>query len=119
MEPHTDFDWSRVDEPEAPEQMQSTDEPVFDALRRITRFLRSKDRARLTLDCMALALGDTEVSSMRSVAREHGVTPAAISKRTREIREELHLSINVHNKSASAVEKYRNNRSHRRLDRSP
>lgn len=77
--------------------------------RRIVSYARSKDRARLTLDCLYIALGDAEIEgvSMTEMSARHGVTKAAISKRVREIREDLHLPRTGFNKTEHACETYR------------
>ena len=114
-----DFDYDAVDAQPGAEPLTHSTGDVFEALRRYFRYIRSKDRTRLTLDCMFLALGDedAQAETMTSIAEKHGLTKAAVSKRTKEIRADLHLSINCNNKSGSAVEKYRGNRSPLRLDR--
>src|SRR5207248_316670 len=57
--------------------------------------------------------------TMTRIAHEHGLTKAAISKRTKEIRRELHLSINANNKSPNASHRYsQTNRSPLRVDES-
>jgi hypothetical protein len=91
---------------------------MLESMRRITRYIRTKDRTRLTVDCMFLALGDEDAESetMTSVAEKHGVTKAAVSKRTKEIRVQLHLSINANNKSSRAIAKYRDNHSPLRIE---
>lgn len=114
----TDFPYDEIDGRADPGEELMTKADCFEALRKIVRFVRGKDRARLTLDCLHLALGDSEAeaTTMTVLAEEYGLTKAAVSKRTKEIREQLHLSINANNKSAHAVEKYRNNRSPLRLE---
>lgn len=113
------FDYDAVDGKAHQSPLLYSQDDVLEILRKNNRFIRSKDRARLTVDCIALALGDSEAETvtMTTIAKEHGLTKAAVSKRTKEIREQLHLSINANNKSARAVEKYRNNRSPLRLTR--
>lgn len=86
--------------------------------RRLVSFIRGKDRCRVTVDCLYLALGDADLEAitMTSIAADHGLTKAAISKRTKEIRQQLHLSINANNKSPHATQRYREtNRSPIRL----
>jgi hypothetical protein len=110
------FDYDAIDEaenPDAPRRKQ--EEPalsradLLEFARRLVSYIRGKDRCRLTVDCLHLALGDADLlaATMTSVAKQHGVTKAAISKRTKEIREELHLSINANNKSPHASHRYR------------
>lgn len=112
-----DFDYDALDRNPGDEPLTHSLSDVLEAMRKVIRYIRTKDRARLTVDCMFLALGDGDVENetMTTVAEKHGITKAAVSKRTKEIREQLHLSINANNKSAHAVDKYRNNRSPLRL----
>jgi hypothetical protein len=110
------FNYAAIDgEVEKPPPVSLPD--IFEFGRRIVSYIRSKDRARLTTDCLFLALGDAELEqeTMTSVAKRHGITKAAVSKRTKEVRVHLHLNINANNKSTHAVEKYRANRSPLRL----
>ena len=108
LEASVGFDFDAVD-PQPGEFSRYSREDLLEVLRRYIRFIRSKDRARLTIDCLRLAIGDADVESeaMTTVAEKHGVTKAAISKRTKEIREELHLTINANNKSEHAIQQYR------------
>lgn len=127
MDASEPFNYDALDAPVPPAVEDAWDREDPDRIadlcefgRRIVSYIRSKDRARLTTDCLFLALGDAELEqeTMTSVAKRHGITKAAVSKRTKEIRTHLHLSINANNKSSNAVQKYRDNRSPIRLDRS-
>jgi hypothetical protein len=114
------FDYDAVDgiADRPPNEKPITHDDLLEFGRKICRFVRGDERARFTIDCMFLALGDEDAAqfeTMTSVAEKHGITKAAVSKRTRELRAQLHLSINANNKSASAVEKYKHNRSPIRL----
>jgi uncharacterized membrane protein YhiD involved in acid resistance len=111
------FDYDAVEGKPGAEPLVHSTGDLLEALRRNLRYIRSKDRARLTVDCLFLALGDEDAESetMTSIAEKHGLTKAAVSKRTKEIRAQLHLSINQNNKSADAVRQYQNNRSPIRL----
>ena len=112
------FDYDSVDE--EPADIPESKVELLEFARRLVSFIRSKDRARLTVDCLYLALGDAELEgeTMTSVARRHGVTKAAISKRVKEIRAALHLPTTPNNKSAHAAARYaQTNRSPLRLDR--
>lgn len=87
--------------------------------RRLVSYIRSHDRARLTVDCLYLALGDAEVEAetMSTVGAKHGITKAAVSKRVKKIRADLHLPPTSNNKSSYASHKYsRTNRSPLNLD---
>lgn len=101
-----EFDYDALDEPQT---LPAEYVDKIDFGRRLISYARSKDRARLTLDCLYIALGDAEIEgvSMTEMSQRHGVTKAAISKRVREIREDLHLPRTGFNKTADACEKYR------------
>lgn len=117
------FDYDAVDgeEDRQPGPMV-TQADLMEFARRLVSFIRGKDRCRVTVDCLHLALGDADLEdiTMTSVAGKHGLTKAAISKRTKEIRQQLHLSINANNKSPHASHRYsETNRAPLRLDKSP
>jgi hypothetical protein len=68
------------------------DERVFDALRRIIGELLSENNAGLSLECLALVTGVAfDGSSMSDIARRHGLTRAAVSKRCIALSDQLHL----------------------------
>ena len=83
-------------------------EEVLEFGRRLVSYIRGKDRCRLTVDCLYIALGDAALEgvSMTLIAQRHGVSKAAVSKRAREIREDLHLPRTGYNKSEAACVKY-------------
>lgn len=101
--------------------------PIVEPLRRIFSYINSKERARLTVHCVCFALGvfDLEADNrayagpvtMTDLAKIHGVTKAAISRRVKEIRQELNLPPTRANKSSDACRKYaRTNSSPIRLE---
>ena len=109
------FDYDAIDEKENPKAPHRAAETLahshgdqMEFARWLIRFIRKKDRCRLTVDCLYLALGDADLEAitMTSVAAKRGLTKAAISKRVREIREQLHLPINANNKSQDARHRY-------------
>jgi hypothetical protein len=106
-----DFPYDEIDadEPAAPTASPSHHADTLEFARRLVSYIRSQDRARLTVDCLYLALGDAEVEAetMSTVAAKNGVTKAAVSKRVKKIRRELHLPITANNKSAAASARYR------------
>lgn len=121
-----DFDYDAIDEDlDGPAQPASETERLADALefgRRIVSLIRTRPRARLTAECLHLALGDADLEgvTMTDVAKACGVTKAAVSKRVKEIREHLHLRPTANNKSDHARRVYaRTNRSPIRLDPQP
>ena len=106
-----DFDYDAIDRHEAPPARRVEVETVAEKMefaRRLISFIRTKARCRVTVDCIFLALGDAELESatMTSVAKANGLTKAAISKRTKEIRAQLHLGVNANNKTAEASRRY-------------
>lgn len=109
------FDYDSLDGvEETPSNLRFSEADLMEFGRRIISYIRAHDRARLTVDCMYLAMGDAEVEhvTMTDVAHLHGVSKAAISKRVRDCREELHLPVNANNKSPRACAVYaRTNRS--------
>ena len=118
-EPHVDFDFDAIDPVPADASPSLVD--ALELVRRVNSFIRAQDRSRLTVDCLFLALGDAEIEgeTMTSVATKHGLTKAAISKRVKQIRLQLHLSINCNNKSPAASKRYaQSNYSPLRLDKS-
>jgi hypothetical protein len=70
-------------EPVATEPATSEMSPdVMDVLRRILGELMAQDNIRLTLECLALVTGlSYSGNSMTDIAKRHGVTRAAVSKR--------------------------------------
>jgi hypothetical protein len=114
----TGFPYDELDaEPPAPGTEDHANALEFG--RRLVSYIRSQDRARLTVDCLYLALGDAELEAetMSTVAAKNGVTKAAVSKRVKKIRRELHLPLTANNKSTHASQRYRiSNASPLRLD---
>jgi DNA-directed RNA polymerase specialized sigma24 family protein len=69
------------------------DERLWDVLRRLLGELLNQTNAKLTIECLAVVsgigfLGD----SMTEIAKRHGVTRAAVSKRCVELTEKLGLN---------------------------
>lgn len=62
-------------------------------LRRLVADIVSEDNTRLTIDCLTIALGLRvyDGDSMTKVAKRHGITRAAVSKRCVDITERLKL----------------------------
>ena len=109
------FDFDAVDRAlgEAEEVAEAS---IVEPLRRIFSYINSKERARLTVHCVCFALGVFELESnnknyrgpvsMTDLAKVHGVTKAAVSRRVKEIRSELKLPPTRANKSEHACRKY-------------
>jgi hypothetical protein len=65
---------------------------TWSALRRLVTLIRSQDNVQLSIDCFALVSGmQYDGESMAAIARRHGVTRAAVSKRCVELTETLGL----------------------------
>lgn len=108
-------------EPE-PEPMGDTcdSETVHDAIRRVVAKILCHDNARLTTECIALVSGLAYTgSSMTDIAKRHGVTRAAVSKRCVELTELLDLPPSRAMRSLTARKRYRDarNRSTRSHER--
>lgn len=74
-------------------QAQHTDaEQVWDAVRRLIGELLAQKNAKLALECLALASGVSFLGdSMTEIARRHGLTRAAVSKRCVEFAQKIGL----------------------------
>ena len=72
---------------------ENVDEKVMDVLRRLLGEVLTQKNVRLTLECLAVACGlsTLEGESMSSIAKRHGLTRAAVSKRCVDITEKLNL----------------------------
>jgi hypothetical protein len=67
-------------------------EAAWDALRRVIGELICEDNARLSLECLALVTGVAfDGSSMSTIAKRHGISRAAVSKRCVALTDQLHL----------------------------
>lgn len=115
----TEFPYHEVDEEPAPQAGPAHHAETLEFGRRLVSYIRGQDRARLTVDCLYLALGDAELEAetMTAVAAKHGITKAAVSKRVAKITADLHLPPTANNKSTHASKRYSlTNRSPVRLD---
>lgn len=95
-------------------------ETVHDAIRRVVAEILCHDNARLTTECIALVSGLAYTgSSMTDIAKRHGVTRAAVSKRCVELTELLDLPPSRAMRSLTARKRYRDarNRSTRSHER--
>jgi hypothetical protein len=93
--------------PEAPSMGSATE-----ILRHLVADIVREDNTRLTLDCLAIALGMRVYSgeSMTEVARRHKITRAAVSKRCVDITERLNLPPSRAMRSKKARQIYRTSR---------
>lgn len=83
-------------------------ERLHDLLRRLVGELIGQDNARLSLECLALVTGLAYCGdSMTEIARRHGVTRAAVSKRCVELTRALNLQPSRAMRSIPARRSYR------------
>jgi len=95
-------------EPDQPLGDAANSEQIWDVLRRLIGELLAERNARLTLECVALVSGLSFVGdSMSAIARRHGVTRAAVSKRCIELTERLRVMPSRAMRSLTARHAYR------------
>ena len=98
-------------EPEAqPSTSHESDNPeaLWDALRRMLGELLNQKNAKLTLECFAVVSGASFMGdSMTDIARRHGVTRAAVSKRCIDIAQQLNLPPSRSMRALAARDAYR------------
>jgi DNA-binding phage protein len=94
---------------------------VADVLRHFVADLISEGNTRLTVECLAVALGLCAYNgeSMTSIAKRHGVTRAAVSKRCVDITQQLNLPPSRAMRSEMARKIYRNSQLKRNQSRKP
>lgn len=86
-------------------------EHLHDLLRRLVGELIGQDNARLSLECLALVTGLAYCGdSMSEIAKRHGVTRAAVSKRCVELTRTLNLKPSRAMRSLKARQSYRRSR---------
>ncbi|MEE4210808.1 MAG: hypothetical protein V2I43_16275 [Parvularcula sp.] len=95
------------------ESPQDESDRIWETLRRLLGELLSTPNAQLSLECLALVsgvgfLGD----SMTAIAKRHGVTRAAVSKRCIQLTEQLDLLPSRAMKSLTARQAYRTAQKH-------
>ena len=90
------------------QDQSSSQEQVWDVMRRMLGELLSHDNARLTVECLAVVSGlQYSGASMTEIAKRHGVTRAAVSKRCVELTELLDLRPSRAMRSLTARHRYR------------
>ena len=84
-------------------------------LRHLVADIITEDNTRLTIDCLAIALGLRVYAgdSMTTIAKRHGITRAAVSKRCVDIIERLKLPPSRAMRSENARKIYRNSQLNR------
>ena len=86
-------------------------ELIHQAIRRVIAEILYHDNARLTTECIALVSGLIySGDSMSEIARRHGVTRAAVSKRCVELTEMLDLPPSRAMRTLTARKRYRDAR---------
>ncbi len=71
---------------------------------RILRYVRYGSRARLTVDCLFIAMNGEQIGgvTMAEIARQHGLTTQMISKRVQQVQLDLRLPACRYNKSEAS-----------------
>ena len=82
---------------------------IANAVRRMLVIIRSQARPALTCDAIAIAMGIHigEGRSLEEIAKAHGITKQALSKRVIRICDDLHLPPSVLMRSVESRESYR------------
>ena len=103
------------------EQAGTINHDAIDVLRHFVADLISEGNTRLTVECLAVALGLSAYNgeSMTSIAKRHGVTRAAVSKRCVDITRQLNLPPSRAMRSEKARNTYRNSQLKRNRSRKP
>ena len=98
----------QLERPEVPSA--DIDERIMDVLRRLLGEVLTQKNSRLTLECLAVACGLTTLQgeSMTRIAKRHGVSRAAVSKRCVDITQKLNLPPSRSMRSPKARKVYRN-----------
>lgn len=91
------------------EQGSTINHDAIEVLRHFVADLISEGNTRLTVECLAVALGLSAYNgeSMTSIAKRHGVTRAAVSKRCVDITRQLNLPPSRAMRSEKARKTYR------------
>jgi hypothetical protein len=94
---------------------------AVEVLRHFVADLIAEGNTRLTVECLAVALGLSSYNgeSMTSIAKRHGVTRAAVSKRCVDITTQLNLPPSRAMRSEKAREIYRTSQLNRHSSRKP
>lgn len=96
-------------EPQETEEIQQEEgDRIWEVLRRLLGELLSSPNTQLSLECLAIVSGVGFMGdSMTAIAKRHGVTRAAVSKRCVQITEQLNLMPSRSMKSLTARVAYR------------
>jgi hypothetical protein len=97
-----------AEDQEAEEIQQEESDRIWEVLRRLLGDLLSSPNTQLSLECLAIVSGVGFMGdSMTAIAKRHGVTRAAVSKRCVQITEQLNLMPSRAMKSLTARKAYR------------
>ncbi len=101
------------------DQSDAITRDAIEVLRHFVADLISEGNTRLTVECLAVALGLSAYNgeSMTSIAKRHGVTRAAVSKRCVDITTQLNLPPSRAMRSEKARKTYRNSQLKRNRSR--
>jgi len=103
-----DFDIADAIDPEPQSGDSLTDEALWDIMRRLLGEILGMHNRSLTVECLAIVSGLSYFGdSMCDIARRHGVTRAAVSKRCVELTERLSLPPSRAMRSLTARKSYR------------
>ena len=106
-------------------ELQTAPEPVMqdtaEILRHLVADLLSEANTRLTIECLALALGLSAYNgeSRTDISKRHGITRAAVSKRCVDITERLNLPPSRAMRSVGARKIYRRSQLKRNRNSKP
>ena len=102
------FDIADAIDPEPQSGHSLTDEALWDIVRRLIGEILGMQNRSLTVECLAIVSGLSYFGdSMCEIARRHGVTRAAVSKRCVELTERLSLAPSRAMRSLTARKSYR------------
>lgn len=99
------FDFEAVDALLEPDEREAAER---DGLIRVILWVRGQKRKAYAIDCLFLAMGSEALLGLKmwQVARRHGVSTAAVSKKVKGIQTQLRLPRNRNNKPAAACLTY-------------
>jgi hypothetical protein len=91
-------------------ESETTTHDAIEMLRRFVADLIAEGNTRLTVECLAVALGLSAYNgeSMTAIAKRHGVTRAAVSKRCVDITRQMNLQPSRAMRSEKARKTYQN-----------
>lgn len=101
------YDNEPVEYEKTPKKTKIKNDEIWDIMRRLIGELASDKNPGLTMDCATLVAGlSYKGNSMTDIARRHGITRAAVSKRCIEMTDALKIRPNRAMRSGHAREAY-------------